>query len=318
MGNTVQQATAFAPASIGNVAVGFDMLGLAIAVAGDRVMARRTRRNGVTIAAVYGIDGRPHAELSSSAADNTAGVAAMALWDAHGDGGGIELAVHKGVPLQSGMGSSAASAVAGAVAANALLRKPIAIAELLEYALEGEKIASGGLHADNVAPSLFGGLVLCPPVLLPTVIPLAVPDGVSSVVLHPDLQVNTADSRRRLARGYSMDQWLTQQGYLAGFLAACMTNDRELLRRCLLDVIIEPQRSAAVPCFNAVRSAAMQADAYGCSLSGSGPSIFALCADDAAPAVAAAMADACGSQGYDCETWTSPMTAPGAHIETQE
>jgi len=318
MGDRVLKVTAFAPASIGNVAVGFDMLGLAIADAGDRVTAWRTSQKGVTIAAVYGVDGRPHADLSRSAAENTAGVAAMALWDTHGDGGGIELSVHKGVPLQSGIGSSAASAVAGAVAANALLRKPLASVQLLEYALEGEKVASGGLHADNVAPSLFGGLVLCPPVLLPTVVPLAVPNGVSSVVLHPDLQVNTADSRRRLARGYSMDQWLTQQGYLAGFLAACMTNNRELLRRCLVDVIIEPQRSAAVPCFTAVRNSAMQADAYGCSLSGSGPSIFALCADDAAPAVAAAMKNACNSQGYDCETWISPMTAPGARVETHK
>lgn len=311
----MNSASAFAPASIGNLAVGFDMLGLAIAGPGDRVTARRIKTDGVHISEVLGIDGQPHAELSADARENTSGVAAAALWLAHGQGGGIELIVQKGVPLQSGMGSSAASAVAGAVAANALLDEPLPIPALLPFALEGEKIASGGLHADNVAPSLLGGLVLCPPVLLPDVVPLAVPVGVMSVVLHPDLQVNTADSRRSLARGYSMDQWLTQQGYLAGFLAACADDNHELLRRCLHDVIIEPQRSNAVPCFAAVRDAAIRADAYGCSLSGSGPSIFALCADATAPDIAAAMEQACRSQGYDCETWISPMAAGGAYVE---
>jgi homoserine kinase len=166
-----------------------------------------------------------------------------------------------------------------------------------------------------VAPSLLGGMVLCPPVLLPDVFSLAVPTGDSSVLVHPDLQVNTADARRVLARGYSMDQWLTQQGYLAGFMAACATDDHELLWRCLVDVIIEPQRSAAGPGFAAVRASAMEADANGCSLSGSGPSIFALCADAAAESVASAMSRACRGQGYKCETWISPMTAGGAHIE---
>ncbi|HZW59278.1 MAG TPA: homoserine kinase [Woeseiaceae bacterium] len=311
----MDKASAFAPASIGNLAVGFDMLGLAIAGAGDRVTARRTPAGGVHLDEVYGLDGRPHGQLSGEATQNTAGIAAAALWRAHGTGGGLRLAVYKGVPLQSGMGSSAASAVAGAVAANALLDEPLPLGALLPFALEGEQFASGGLHADNVAPSLLGGLVLCPPILLPEVRSLPVPRGVSSVVLHPDLEVNTAESRRSLARGYSMDQWLTQQGYLAGFIAACMDNDHELLRRCLRDVIIEPQRSPVVPCFAAVRDAALAADAFGCSLSGSGPSIFALGTDAAAPGIAAAMTAACRGQGVDCQTWISPMTAAGARVE---
>jgi homoserine kinase len=311
-------ASAFAPASIGNLAVGFDMLGLAMAGIGDRVSARRTATGGVHISAVFGVDGNIHSNLSADTGTNTAGIAATALWQAHGRDGGIELVVRKGVPLQSGMGSSAASAVAGAVAANALLDEPLPFPALLPFALEGEKLASGGVHADNVAPSLLGGMVLCPATLLPDVVPLAVPAGVCSVVLHPDLQVNTADSRRGLARGYSMDQWLTQQGYLAGFIAACVDNNHELLRRCLHDVIIEPQRSAAVPCFAAVRDAAMVADAFGCSLSGSGPGIFALCAEEAAREVAAAMEQACRRQGYDGETWISPMTAAGARVESSE
>ncbi len=306
--------TAFAPASIGNVAVGFDMLGLAIEGAGDRVSARRGDHDGVRISAVYGLDGKEHAGLSRHVSENTAGVAAAALWEVHGTGG-LELIVRKGVPLQSGMGSSAASAVAGAVAANALLDKPMALGDLMPFALAGEAVASGGIHADNVAPSLLGGLVLCPEVLLPDVFSLEVPSGISSVLLHPELSVNTAESRRGLARNYTLEQWLDQLGYFGGFIAACRNNDHQLLARCLKDVTIEPQRAASVSCFGAVRDAALAAGALGCSLSGSGPSLFALCADDDAGDVAAAMERACRAEKIDCQSWVSSMSAAGARIE---
>ncbi len=217
--------TAFAPASIGNLGVGFDMLGLAIVGAGDRVSARRTESGEVRIKEVRGPDGEIHPTLAATADENTASIAAKSLWDAAGDESGIELIVHKGVPLQSGMGSSAASAVAAAVAVNALLDNPLPVEDLLVHALAGEQFASGGLHADNVAPSLIGGLVLCPQVLLPRMITLPAPDGISSVLLHPELLVDTAESRDNLARDYSMEQWLTQQGYLAGFVSACAQND---------------------------------------------------------------------------------------------
>ena len=307
---------AFAPASIGNVAVGFDMLGLALEGAGDRVLARRTDGDRVAIAEVRGLDGEIHPYLSTDAESNTASIAAQALWDAHGDGGGLELKVHKGVPLQSGMGSSAASAVAAAVAANALIESPLAVRELLPFALEGEKYASGGIHADNVAPSLLGGLVLCPEVLLPDVVSLPVPQGVSAALIHPDLQVNTAHARRGLAKGYSMKQWLEQQGLLAGFIAACSASDIDLIAKTLRDVIIEPQRKENVPCFDSVKEAAMRRGALGCSLSGSGPSIFALCRDGDARNVASVMEQACRKQGIGCQSWVSPMTAPGARIES--
>ncbi|HEY5641744.1 MAG TPA: homoserine kinase [Woeseiaceae bacterium] len=307
--------TAFAPASIGNVAVGFDMLGLALAGAGDRVQARRTDTGSAAIAEVRGLDGDRHPYLSTDAKSNTASIAAQALLDAHGAGMGVELKVMKGVPLQSGMGSSAASAVAAAVAVNALLEAPLPVESLLPFALEGEKFASGGLHADNVAPSLLGGLVLCPQVLLPEVIRLPVPNGVSAVLLHPDLQVNTAQARRGLAKGYSMQQWLEQQGLLAGFIAACAASDIELIRRTLRDVIIEPQRSSRVPCFDAVKAAAMRAGALGCSLSGSGPSMFALCVSNDARNIASAMEQASRTQGIGCQSWVSPMDAPGAVLE---
>jgi len=308
--------TAFAPASIGNLGVGFDMLGLAISGAGDRVSVRRTQGRDIVISEVRGLDGEIHAILSANVDENTASIAAKSLWDQAGDGSGIEMIVQKGVPLQSGMGSSAASAVAAAVAVNALLDEPLPKEALLIHALAGEKFASGGVHADNVAPSLVGGLVLCPEVLLPKVISLPVPDGISSVLVHPELQVNTADSRSKLAKGYSREQWLTQQGYLAGFIAACAQNDVELLGECLRDELIEPQRADSVPCFAAVKEAAMKSGALGCSLSGSGPSIFALCLDSEAANLAIAMEQACRKMGYECQSWVSPFIAPGARIET--
>jgi homoserine kinase len=306
--------TAFAPASIGNVAVGFDMLGLALANVGDRVTARKTDTPGVTVAEVRGIDGELHPYLSTNADENTASIAAQALWEVYGTEGGVELSVYKGVPLQSGMGSSAASAVAAVVAVNALLNKPLAVELLLPYALEGEKYASGGVHADNVAPSLLGGMIFCPPVLLPETIRLPVPDGVSSVLLHPDLQINTAHARKVLARGVAMKQWLSQQGYMGAFIAACAASDLSMISKSLKDVVIEPQRKAAVSCFDAVKEAAEKSGALGFSLSGSGPSLFALSENSNASNLATAMEQACRGQGIQCESWVSPMDAPGAHL----
>jgi len=309
--------TAFAPASIGNLGVGFDMLGLAIAGAGDRVLARKIDSGTVAIREVREINGEIHPHLSSNADENTASIAANSLWKEAGDGSGVELILHKGVPLQSGMGSSGASAVAAAVAVNALLDDPHPMEDLLVHALAGEKFASGGLHADNVAPSLIGGLVLCPQVLLPKMIALPIPAEISSVLLHPELQINTADSRSRLADSYSMDQWLAQQGYLAGFIAACAQNDIGLLAECLRDETIEPQRAESVPCFPAIKEAAMKSGALGCSLSGSGPSIFALCPESEAANLAIEMEQACRKMGYECQSWISPLDAPGARIESQ-
>jgi len=308
--------SAFAPASIGNVGVGFDMLGLALSGAGDRVIARRTEGGRVSVAEVRGLDGEIHPYLSTNADENTASIAAQALWDAHGDESGVELKVHKGVPLQSGMGSSAASAVAAVVAVNALLETPLDISALLPYALEGEKFASGGMHTDNVAPSLFGGLIFSPEVLLPEIIRLPTPKGVSVVLMHPDLQVNTAQARRVLPKSITMKLWLQQQGLLGGFIHACASGDIDLIGRTLRDVVIEPHRKGNVTCFDEVVAAAYKAGALGCTLSGSGPSIFALCKENDARNIASAMEQACRGMGIGCQSWVSPMTAPGAHVES--
>ena len=310
-----ESVTAFAPASIGNVAVGFDMLGLALADVGDRVAARRCDSPGISIDKVYGLDGEPHPYLSHDPDHNTASIAAKALWNDYGDDSGVELNIYKGVPLQSGMGSSAASAVAAVYAVNALLGTPLPTERLLSYALAGEQYASGGLHADNVAPSLLGGMIFCPQVLLPETVRIPVPRGVSAVLIHPELQVNTAHARAKLAKGYSMEQWITQQAYFGGFVAACATSDIDLIRKTLKDVVIEPQRSSAVPCFDAVKEAAERSGALGVSLSGSGPSIFALAEDGVATNIATAMEQACRGLGIECQSFVSPMDAPGAQLE---
>jgi homoserine kinase len=306
-------AVAFAPASIGNVAVGFDMLGLAIAGPGDTVTARRTGGSGVVVAAVRDREGEPHPELPADARRNTAAIAAAALWEAHGSGG-LELEVQKGTPLESGMGSSAASAAAAVFAANALLERPLPTEELLPFALEGERFASGGVHADNVAPSLLGGLLLCPVPLLPRTVRITAPAGVRSVLVHPALRVDTASARRGLSRTCTMEQWLEQQGYLAAFIAGCEHGDLALMRAALHDVVIEPQRASRVPPFAAVKRAALAAGALGCSLSGSGPAMFALCEAAVAEEVSEAMTAACRSTGVACDAWISPMDAPGARL----
>ncbi len=316
--NDASMVTAFAPASIGNVCVGFDMLGLALADVGDRVSVKRSDTSGVSILEVRGLDGEIHSYLSTESDHNTASIAAQALWQAHGDSSGIEMIVRKGVPLQSGMGSSAASAVAAAVATNALLPEPLAHEELLPFALEGEAYASGGAFADNIGASLIGGLVLCPTVLLPKAIKLTTPTGISSVLVHPELQIHTGHSRKSLSKGYSLEQWLAQQGYLAGFIAGCAADDHDLIQQSFHDVMIEPQRAATITCFDTVKEAAIKAGVLGASISGSGPSIFALCKDSNASNVATAMEQACRTFGLECQSWISPMTAPGAHVEDRQ
>ncbi len=316
--NDASMVTAFAPASIGNVCVGFDMLGLALADVGDRVSVKRSDTSGVSILEVRGLDGEMHPYLSTESDHNTASIAAQALWQAHGDSSGIEMIVRKGVPLQSGMGSSAASAVAAAVATNALLPEPLAHEELLPFALEGEAYASGGAFADNIGASLIGGLVLCPTVLLPKAIKLTTPTGISSVLVHPELQIHTGHSRNSLATEYSLEQWLAQQGYLAGFIAGCATDNHDLIQQSFRDVMIEPQRAATITCFDAVKEAAIKTGVLGASISGSGPSIFALCKDSNASIVAMAMEQACRTSGLECQSWISPMTAPGAHVEDSQ
>ena len=305
-------ASAFAPASVGNVAIGFDILGFSVGAIGDRATVRRTDQPGVRIAAIRGVV----ADLPLEAAKNTAGRALEALREALALPYGLELELDKGIPLSSGLGGSAASAVAAVVAANALLPEPCSQLQLLKFAMQGEKVASGALHVDNIAPSLFGGLVLTVGIDQPRVKQIPVPASIRAVVVHPHMFLSTREARAILRSSVSMKDFVWQTANLAGFISGCYTNDIDLLRDSFMDVVIEPQRAALIPGFTAVRRAAMSAGALGCSISGAGPTLFAWCLDSHALAVREAMVVEFTHHGLESDHWTTALEPVGARVVT--
>ena len=265
----------FAPASVGNLGVGFDCLGLCLEHPGDEIIARFTdEHEGLRISEITGAQGK----LPYEADRNTAGVAALAVLEHLGETKrGIDFRLHKKMPFGSGLGSSAASAVAGAMAINELFKRPLEKRELLSFAMEGEQLASGGRHADNVAPSLLGGIVLIRDNESLDVHRLPLLRGLQVVVIYPKIEILTQDARNLLSETVPLSAHVTQSANFGAFVVAAYRGDLELMRRSLEDVIIEPQRKQLVPGFDEVKQAAMDTGAMGCSLSGSGPSIFAIC-----------------------------------------
>jgi homoserine kinase len=304
-------ATAFAPASVGNVAVGFDLLGHALEGAGDRATVRRTSDGRVTIRAVRGlVPGLP-----LDAERNTAGRALMSML-AHLPGGtGFELELDKGVPLGSGMGGSAASAVAALVAANALIERPLDERTLYELAIDGEAVASGSRHGDNVGPILLGGLVIAPAHGAPVRVP--VPANLFCGLVHPHFVLETRRARAALAGAYELSTFVAQSEGLALVLAGCFRGDLDLVGRGLRDVLVEPRRAALIPGFARVQRAALDAGALGASISGAGPSVFAWCAGrENAARAAEAMRAAFRAEDQASDTLVSPVEARGARVES--
>ena len=308
--SAAQWATAFAPASVGNVAIGFDILGFAVDALGDRVTVSRSGRPGVTIAAVSGIAG----DLPVDPAQNTAGRALLALHETCQPGFGFEMRIDKGIPLGSGLGGSAASAVGAVVAANALLDVPCEKLELLKFAMQGEAVASGSLHVDNIAPSLFGGLVLTVGIDQPRVKRIPVPAGIRAVIVHPHMFLATREARAILKRTVALSDFVWQTANLAGFISGCYTNDLDMIRASFEDVVIEPQRQALIPGFQQVRAAAMACGALGCSISGAGPTLFAWALAQDAPAVLKAMRERFDAEGVQIDEWLVELRPDGAHI----
>lgn len=304
------RATAFAPASVGNVAVGFDILGLAVDALGDRATVTRTTQPGVTITAVRGVAGA----LPREAERNTAGRALLRLAELSGIAGGFALELDKGIPLGSGLGGSAASAVAAAVAGNALLDQPLGESELLECALAGEEVASGSRHADNVAPSLLGGLVLSVGTDRPRLARIPVPKGVRVVLAHPRMFLATKEARAILSGTVPLAAFVRQTANLAGFLAGCYADDLELIGASLADVVIEPQRARLIPGFADARAAALGAGALGCSISGAGPTLFAWAREAEAEAVGAALDAALVRHGHAVDSWIVGLESAGARV----
>ena len=309
-GPALERASAFAPASVGNVAIGFDILGFAIDTLGDRVTVSRRASPGVEVTAVRGIAG----DLPRDARDNTAGRALLALEEAVRPAFGFSLEIDKGIPVGSGLGGSAASAVGAVVAANALLPRPVSRLELLQFAMAGEAVASGARHADNIAPSLFGGLVLTVGIDHPRVKQIPVPAPIRAVIVHPHMFLATAKARSILKESVDLSDFVWQTAHLAGFISGCYTDDLDMIRASFQDVVIEPQRAALIPGFNEVRRGAMEAGALGCSISGAGPSMFAWTLEASAPAVLAAMRREFARQTLATDQWVVELRSPGARL----
>ncbi|MCH7855666.1 MAG: homoserine kinase [Gemmatimonadetes bacterium] len=312
MANT-ETARAFAPATVGNIICGFDIFGLALGEPGDEVEARLRNEPGVVISAVHGDGGR----LPTEAARNVAGVATTAVLTECGmEDVGVEIEVWKGLPISGGMGGSAASAVAAVVAADALLQTGLSPEALLRCASEGERGPKGDTHPDNIAPALHGGIVMVRPEEPGIVIPLPVPTGLSVALIHPDLELETSEMRGILPDVLPLKEAVRQWADCSAFVVGLYEEDWDLIKRALVDRVAEPHRSRFIPGFDAVRSAGLEAGALGAGLSGSGPSMFALCRTMAeAQSAATAMADAFAQVGVEgADTHVSEVGDTGAHV----
>lgn len=307
----MMSATAFAPATVSNVACGFDVLGFALEMPGDEVTARFAEA-GVTIDNITGDEGR----LPREAVRNTAGVAALSLLTALGERRGIALSIRKGLPLSSGLGGSAASAAAAVVAVDALVGANASIETLISCALEGERLGAGSAHADNIAPSICGGFVLVRRPSPPDILRLPVPAGLTAVVVHPELEIETAKARALLGTTVLLADAVRQWANMGALVDGLHRGDFALIGRALEDTIAEPRRASLIPGLALIKRAAVDAGALGCSISGSGPSLFSLCASAAiASRVAEAMAAAVRAQiGGEAQTYISPIASRGARI----
>ncbi|MDX1332511.1 MAG: homoserine kinase [Robiginitalea sp.] len=296
----------FCPATIANLSCGFDVLGLALEGVGDRMVVKLSERAGVRITRITGGD------LPMEAENNVAGVAAMSLLEASEYRGGVEIEIEKHILPGSGIGSSAASAAGAVWALNRLLGDPFSLPQLVSFAVAGEALASGTPHADNVAPALYGGITLirgydpldiarvhCPPLL-------------HAVVLHPQIELKTSDSRSILKKTITLRQGIRQWGNVGGLVTGLFTENYGLISRSLEDVVIEPVRSLLIPGFSEMRESALRAGALGFGISGSGPSVFALCKGaGTARETEQALKERYDSMGIPFRTFASPINKMG-------
>jgi homoserine kinase len=302
--------TAFAPATVANVGIGFDILGHPLGTVGDSVRLKRIAEPEVRIVKITGVGGN----LPVAPEQNTAGRAVQALHKALHLRFGFEIEIDKGIPLGSGMGGSAASAVAAVVAANAMLPSPISRLELLKFAMQGEILASGSAHFDNIAPCLFGGLTLTVGIDNPRVKQIPVPPSLRCVLVRPHMYLGTREARAVLKTEISRSDYVWQSANLAGFISGCYSDDLDMIRDSFKDVIIEPQRQSMIPGFKSVQSVAMAAGALGCSISGAGPSLFAWAEFQHAEAVRGAMVAAFKEHHLESDNWISHIAHLGARV----
>lgn len=260
----------FCPATIANISCGFDILGLSLGSTGDEMVVRESKQKGIQIVK---IDGQ---KLPLETHKNVAGVAGLALLEALGSDAGFEIEIYKKIKPGSGIGSSAASSAGAVFGINELLGKPFTNKELVAFAMQGEALASGVAHADNVAPALLGGISLVRSTDPLDLVKLNCPNELYATVVHPQIEIKTADAREILKRSVSLKQAITQWGNVAGLIAGLYQEDYDLISRSLEDVIVEPIRSILIPSFDLVKKQCKEAGALGTGISGSGPSIFSL------------------------------------------
>lgn len=308
----MKHVKAFAPATVANVACGFDIFGFAIQDPGDVVELRQVDKPGIVITDITGDEGR----LPRAAEKNAVTVVMLHMLKHLGiKDFGAEVILHKNMPLGSGMGSSAASAVAGVVAMNELLGNPLSRQELLPFAMEGERIASGSAHADNVGPSLLGGFVVIRSYNPLDIFTIPVPEDLYCTLVHPDIEINTKDARYILRNEVSLKNTIAQMGNVAGLVAGLMKSDYDLISRSMVDVIIEPVRSILIPEFTEVKRAAIENGALGCSISGAGPSMFALSkGEENARKAGEAMKKTFANVGIEATLHLSAINKGGAQV----
>jgi len=305
----VHSVSAFAPATSANLAVGFDILGLAFGAIGDRVTLKIRDDHQFVIEAIQAQE-----QLPFENDKNTAAVAVQALCQDLSLDCGFSIEIQKGIPLSSGLGGSAASAVAALTACNAFLDETLPPEELIPYALQGEQTASGQKHGDNIVPCIFGGLTLIKNLDPIEIVQLPLPD-IHCVLLHPHLQVSTRQARKMLKKELPLADYIKQSAHLAGFIASLYQNDLRLLQNSFKDFLIEPQRAALVPGFQSAQQAGLEAGALGVTLSGSGPTILALAKSTLeAKSIAEAMQAALKIENLATDYWLGPISKEGARI----
>ncbi len=306
-----QAVRVFAPATVANVAVGYDILGFAIDQPGDEIIARWSESPGLKITKIKGTKKK----LPLDPAQNTAGLGALELLkDLDKEHLGIDLEIYKKMPFGSGMGSSAASAAAGVMAVNELLGRPLQKRELAKYAVIGESAADGAIHGDNVIPSLLGGIILIRDNATYDFVKLPVIRGLSVFLIYPEIEILTKDARAVLSESVSLSQLIGQTGNIASFVASLYTSDLELMKRSLDDQVIEPQRSKLIPHFYDLKQIAMEQGAMNYTISGAGPSMFGfaqntLIAENAANAIRSYLS----SKKINSQHYISPVNTTGAY-----
>ena len=293
-----------ATASVANVSCGFDCIGYAITEPSDILTIEKQNKPGIEIS----ISGSKSDSIPITPEKNTAGKGILSLLNALGSEQGFKVHIEKGFPPGSGMGSSAASAAAAVVGVNELLGKPLNNDELLVHGMAGEAVASDGFHADNIAPALFGGIILIRSYEPLDILSLPVPKNLFSTVVLPDFVVNTRDVRSILPKHVSLKTAIAQAGNLAGFTMGLHNGDFDLLGRSMVELFAEPIRAELIPGYHVVQQAAMDADAIGCGISGSGPSLFALSNSlEKAEKIGAAMVNSFKNVGLKSKAYNSPI-----------